>query len=137
MFAFLYEGEVVVATQELRFDDQDTKILSFEGLADLVESTRADGIVIIAEGWLAIPTQREEELNTIFFPARDRLDRMEGITVYAATRDGRQAELLSMIERGTDGQVSCGEPVEVTFPMGANTLVPIRRKWDDMEKRGI
>ncbi|MET9909991.1 hypothetical protein ABZZ74_24840 [Streptomyces sp. NPDC006476] len=137
MFAFLYNGERVVATQELRFNDQDTKMLSFEGIADLVESTRADGIVIISESWLAIPTEKEKELKTIFFPARDRLDRMEGISVYAATRDGRQAELLSMIERGPNGEASCGEPIDVTIPTGANTLTPIRRKWDDMEKRGL
>ncbi|MET9078999.1 hypothetical protein ABZX95_44385 [Streptomyces sp. NPDC004232] len=136
-FAFLYNGEQPVATQEMRFNDQDTKMLSFEGLADLVESTRADGIVIISESWLAVQTEKEKELNTVFFPARDRLDRMEGLTVYAATRDGRQAELLSMIERGPNGEVSCGEPVDVTIPTGSNTLTPIRRRWDDMEKRGL
>lgn len=135
--AFLYNQDRGVATRGLQFDGQNTKMLAFEGLADLVESTRADGIVIISESWLAVPTEREKELKTIFFPARDRLDRTEGLTVYAATRDGRQVELLSMIERGPNGEASCGEPVEVTFPAGANTLTPIRRKWDDMEKRGL
>ncbi|WP_413800929.1 hypothetical protein [Streptomyces iranensis] len=135
--AFLYNGERGVATRGLQFDDQNAKMLAFERLADLVESTRADGIVIISESWLAAPTERERQLKTIFFPARDRLDRAEGLTVYAATRDGRQVELLSMIERGPNGEASCGEPVEVTLPAGANTFTPIRRKWDDMEKRGI
>ncbi|MET9223549.1 hypothetical protein ABZX65_32970 [Streptomyces sp. NPDC003300] len=137
MIAFLYKGDRGVATRGLQFDDQNTKMLAFEGLADLVESRRADGIVIISESWLAVQTEREKELKTIFFPARDRLDRTEGLTVYAATRDGRQAELLSMIERGPNGEASCGEPVEATFPVGTNTLTPIRRKWDDMERRGL
>lgn len=135
-FAFLYDGERVVATQEMEFDNQDTKMLSFEGLADLVESTRADGVVIIGEIWLAMPTEKKE-LKSIFFPARDRLDRMEGLTVYSSTRDGRQAELLSMIERGPSGEARCGEPVEIDFPTGVNTLAPIRRRWADMQKRGL
>lgn len=134
--AFLYIGERGVATRGMQFEDQNTKMLAFESLADLVESTRADGIVIISESWFATQTEKEKELDTFFFPARDRLDRTEGLTVHAETRDGRQMELVSMVERGPNGEAICGEPADLTV-IGANNIAPIRRKWDDMQKRGL
>ncbi|MGW0912849.1 hypothetical protein ACWD1Z_14045 [Streptomyces sp. NPDC002784] len=136
-FALLYRGQQQVAVQALEFHDQQQKILTFERLADLVESTRADGIVIIGESWIANQTAKEKELNTVFFPARDRLDRMECLTVYAVTRDGRHAELVSMVERGENGETRCAEPMDVSFEAGMNTMVPIKLRWADMQKRGL
>lgn len=136
-FALLYSGQRQVAVQALEFRDQQEKMLTFERLADLVESTRADGIVIIGESWIANRTEKEKELNTIFFPARDRLDRMECLTVYAVTRDGRHAELVSMVERGENGEARCADPMDVSFEAGMNTMVPIKLRWAEMQKRGL
>ncbi|MGW1529273.1 hypothetical protein [Streptomyces sp. NPDC001588] len=136
-FALLYSGERQVAVRALQFGDQESKILAFEGLADLVESVRADGILIIGESWIATLTEKEKEVNSIFFPARDRLDRMECLTVYAVTRDGRHSELVSMVERGANGETRCAEPVDATFEAGMNTMVPIKLRWADMQKRGL
>ncbi|GCD99260.1 hypothetical protein EHYA_06974 [Embleya hyalina] len=134
---FLYKGEIVTAMQDLEFHDQETKILTFERIADLVESTRSDGVLIIGEVWTAVQTETEKQLQTILFPARDRLDRTEGLTVYAVTRDGRHAELYSVVERGPNGEAHCGEPAVADFGGSANAILPIKRRWADMEKRGI
>lgn len=136
-YAFLYSGQRQVAVQGLQFFDQATKILTFERLADLVESTRADGIVIISESWTATPTEKEQALQTVFFPPRDRLDRKECLTVYGVTRGGRHAELISMVERGANGETRCAEPMDVSVDVGMNTMVPIKRRWADMDRRGL
>ncbi|MCX4415353.1 hypothetical protein OOK43_18970 [[Kitasatospora] papulosa] len=135
-FAMCFKGDAVVHIQPMSFDDQRTKMLTFERLANLVESLRADGVLIIGEMWTSEQTVKEKELGTVLLPARDRLDREEALAVYAITRDGKHADLTSPVERTPEGEVVCGEP----FSFGSvisNTLIPIQRKWKEMESRGI
>ncbi|WP_209441437.1 hypothetical protein, partial [Amycolatopsis vancoresmycina] len=120
-FTFLYRGDALLHMGGLIFDSQSSKILAFEKLASEMKAANADGILVIAESWFALPTERERELETIFFPARDRLDRKEALTVYAATRDGRTAGMISMVMRDDAGRAICAEPVEMDDPV-ANTL---------------
>lgn len=134
---FLYRGNEVAAMRKLQFNNQQEKMLSFEHVAELVESTRSDGVLVIGEMWVAVQTEKEKELGTVFFPARDRLDRMEALSVYAVTRDGRQAEQLCMVERGPNGEAQCEEPGPVEFNVLTNTALPIKRKWENMERRGL
>ncbi|GAA1963942.1 hypothetical protein [Kitasatospora viridis] len=131
-FTFLYRGDALLHMGGLIFDSQSSKILAFEKLASEMKAANADGILVIAESWFALPTERERELETIFFPARDRLDRKEALTVYAATRDGRTAGMISMVMRDDAGRAICAEPVEMDDPV-ANTLAPILRMWAEMD----
>ncbi|MEU6524864.1 hypothetical protein ABZ892_19060 [Streptomyces sp. NPDC046924] len=135
-FAFLFAGRSLLSIQAMQFDSQRTKRLSFERLAQRVESMRADGVLVIGEMWMGVQTDLEKKLNTILIPARDRLDKTEALSVYAITRDERQAERLCFVERGPNGETHCSDDVEVDYgPM--NTMIPIRRKWKEMESRGI
>ncbi|MEU6398595.1 hypothetical protein ABZ867_16695 [Streptomyces cinnamoneus] len=136
-FAFCFKGEALLTIQAMQFDTQKAKILSFERLADLVESTRADGVLVIGEMWMALQTDREKQLDTVLFPARDRLDRIEALSVYAITRDGRQAETVCFVERGPNGEARCGETSGIEGGGAMNTMIPIRRKWKEMESRGL
>ncbi|MFF7530771.1 hypothetical protein ACFZB2_16980 [Streptomyces bobili] len=136
-FAFCFKGESLLTAQAMQFDNQRAKILSFERLADLVESTRADGVLVIGEMWTALQTDLEKELGTVLFPARDRLDRMEALSVYAVTRDGRQAETVCFVERGPNGEAHCGETTGIESGGAMNTMIPIRKKWKEMESRGL
>ncbi|MFC9506165.1 hypothetical protein [Streptomyces sp. NPDC057002] len=136
-FAFCFKGESLLTIQAMQFDSQRTKILSFERLADLVESTRADGVLVIGEMWTALQTAREKQLGTVLFPARDRLDRMEALSVYAVTRDGRQAETVCFVERGPNGEARCGETTGIELGGAMNTMIPVRKKWKEMESRGL
>ncbi|MFJ8614801.1 hypothetical protein ACIRD4_02990 [Streptomyces clavifer] len=134
--AMCFKEGVVVHIQGMNFDNQRIKMLTFERLANLVESLRADGVLIIGEVWTGKQTAKEKELGTILFPARDRLDREEALAVYALTRDGRYADLTSPMERTPEGEVVCGEPIFFDS-MKSNTLIPVQRKWKEMESRGI
>ncbi|WP_406529758.1 hypothetical protein [Streptomyces sp. I8-5] len=134
--AMCFKGDVVVHIQRMDFDDQRIKMLTFERLANLVESLRADGVLIIGEMWTGKQTAKEKELGTVLFPARDRLDREEALAVYAITRDGRHADLTSPVERTPEGEVICGEPISFDVVM-SNTLIPVQRKWKEMDSRGI
>lgn len=129
-FAFLYRGDKIVQLGTLVFDSQGTKILSFEKLANQAKAMKADGIVVTSESWFAKPTGKEQELGTLFFPARDRLDRLEALTVYAATRDGRRAGQMSMVTRDPNGQTTCSDPQDVEYAV-AHTLAPVLRMWDE------
>ncbi|MFE7160558.1 hypothetical protein [Streptomyces sp. NPDC057636] len=136
MFAFLLAGESTLTVTAMRFDSQRTKLLSFERLAHLVESLRADGLLIIGEMWTGVQTELEKKMNTVLIPARDRVDRMEALSVYAVTRDGRRLEQMCMVERGVNGETHCGDPVE-SDPGIMNTMIPIFKKWKEMELRGL
>lgn len=135
-YAFLFSGETLVKIRAMEFDSQRAKRLSFEGLARLVESSRADGLLVIGEMWTGVQTELEKKLNTVLIPARDRVDKEEGLAVYAVTRDGRQTEQVCVVERGPDGATSCGEPVESGGGV-MNTMIPIRNRWKEMEFRGL
>ncbi|WP_392753976.1 hypothetical protein [Streptomyces sp. LN590] len=134
--AVCFKGDAVVHVQGMHFGDQRIKMLTFERLANLVESLRADGVLIVGEIWVGTQTAKEKELGTVLIPARDRLDREEALAVYALTRDGRHEYLTSSVERTSEGEVICGEPIVCDTVMG-NTLIPIQRKWKEMESRGI
>lgn len=136
-FAFCFKEGSLLTIQAMQFDSQRTKILSFERLADLVESTRADGVLIIGEMWTGLQTELEKKLGTVLLPARDRLDRMEALSVYALTRDGRHTDLMCFVERGPNGETYCGEPMEVDYAGAMNTMIPVRKKWKEMESRGL
>ncbi|MET7715884.1 hypothetical protein [Streptomyces sp. NPDC005407] len=136
-FAFCFKGESLLTIQAMQFDSQRTKILSFENLGNLVESARADSVIVIGEMWMGLPTEIEKKLGKFFIPARDRLDRVEGLSVYALARDGRHAELMCFVERGSNGETRCSEPIEVDFTGAMNTMIPVQRKWKDMESRGL
>lgn len=135
-FAFLFSGDGLLQIQAMVFSGHREKMLSFEGLARLVESTRADGVLLIGEMWVGSQTNLERKMNTVFIPPRDRLDRTEALSVYAITRDGRQAEQICLVERGSNGEAHCSEPIETESGL-INTMIPIRRRWKDMEDRGI
>lgn len=135
--ALCFKGDSVVRVQGMQFPDQQTKILSFERLADLVESLRADGVLIVGETWIGFQTEAEKKLGTVLIPARDRLDKKEALTVYAITRDGRHADHVCFVERTPSGETICGDPVEFDTAGAANSLVPIKRKWKEMEDRGL
>ncbi|MGW3057641.1 hypothetical protein ACWC98_17210 [Streptomyces goshikiensis] len=135
--AVCYKGDAVVRIQGMQFPDQATKLLSFERLANLIESLRADGVLIIGEMWTSVQTEAEKRLGTVLLPARDRLDKREALTVYAITRDGRHADLVCFVERTPSGDVICGDPFALDVETGANTVIPIRRKWKEMEARGL
>lgn len=135
-FVFLFKGEHLLSIDSLQFDDQNAKRLSFERLAQRVESMRADGVLVIGEMWMGVQTETERKLGKVLMPARDRLDRTEGLSVYAVTRDGRQVERICTVDRGPNGEASCGDVEE--FEVGAmNTMIPVFRKWKEMEGRGI
>ncbi len=134
--AMCFKGDAIVSIQGMEFPDQRTKMLSFERLADLVESHRADGVLIIGETWMGSPTEIEKKIGTILLPPRDRVDKREALTVYAMTRDGRQANLVCFVERTPTGETICGEPFDLDAG-AANTLLPIKRKWKAMGERGI
>jgi hypothetical protein len=131
-FAFLYRGDRLVQLAALEFYNQGSKILAFERLASAVRALKVDGLVVIAEVWWAVQTEREKELGTVLFPARDRLDRNEALAVYAATRDGRFASQVAVVTREADGRTVCAEPAE-DVDFAANTLAPIVRMWKEME----
>ncbi|WP_437077386.1 hypothetical protein [Streptomyces sp. enrichment culture] len=135
-FAFLFAGESALNAIAMNFDSQRTKRLSFEHLAQLVESSRADGLLIIGEMWVGVQTELEKKLNTVLIPARDRVDKTEALSVYAVTRDGRRVEQVCMVERGPNGETRCGDPIE-SDPGVMNTMIPIFRKWKEMENRGL
>jgi hypothetical protein len=120
----------------MNFDSQRTKRLSFDRLAQLVESSRADGLLIIGEMWVGVQTELEKRLNAVLIPARDRVDKTEALSVYAVTRDGRRVEQVCMVERGPNGETRCGDPIE-SDPGVMNTMIPIFRKWKEMENRGL
>jgi hypothetical protein len=135
-FAFLFAGESILHIQAMRFDSQNTKRLSFERLASLVESSRADGLIIIGEMWMGVQTELEKKMNTVLIPARDRVDKTEALSVYAVTRDGRRTEQICLVTRGTNGETNCSDPIE-SDPGVMNTMLPIFRKWKEMEARGL
>ncbi|MBA4866275.1 hypothetical protein H1V43_34145 [Streptomyces sp. PSKA54] len=135
-FAFLLAGESILHIQAMGFDSQRTKLLSFERLARLVESSRADGLLVVGEMWMGVQTELEKKLNTVLIPARDRVDRTEGLSVYAVTRDGRRSEQVCTVTRGPNGETNCSDPVEFD-PGIMNTMIPIFRKWKEMELRGL
>jgi hypothetical protein len=129
-FVFLYCGDKIVQLGRLVFDSHGTKVLAFEKLADQMKAMKADGVVVSSESWFAKPTSTEEELGTLLFPPRDRLDRLEALTVYAATRDGRRAGQMALVTRGQDGQANCSDPQDVEYAV-THTLAPILRMWDE------
>ncbi|MEV7776816.1 hypothetical protein [Kitasatospora sp. NPDC088351] len=131
-FVFLYRGDALIKMGGLIFYNQNSKILAFEKLASQVKAMNADGVLVIAESWFALPTKREEELGTVFFPARDRLDRMEALTVYAATRNGKTAGQISLVTRDASGRAICAEPADMDDAV-VNTLAPILRIWAEMD----
>ncbi|MFE4922633.1 hypothetical protein [Streptomyces sp. NPDC056661] len=135
-FAFLFAGESLLKIQAMEFDSQRTKRLAFEGLARLVESSRADGLLVIGEMWMGVQTELEKKLNTVLIPARDQVDKKEGLSVYAVTRDGRQTKQVCVVERGTDGETICGDPMESDGGI-MNTMIPIFRRWKEMELRDL
>ncbi|WP_143671769.1 hypothetical protein [Streptomyces caniscabiei] len=135
-FAFLFAGESVLQIQAMEFDSQRTKQLSFERLARLVDSSRADGVLIIGEMWTGVQTELEKKLNTVLIPARDRVDKTESLAVYAVTRDGRRTEQVCAVTRGQHGETHCSEPVQSDLGI-MNTMIPIFRAWKEMELRGL
>ncbi|MER5210295.1 hypothetical protein ABT063_06860 [Streptomyces sp. NPDC002838] len=135
-FAFLLAGESVLHIQAMGFDSQRTKRLSFERLARLAESSRADGVLVIGEMWTGVQTELEKKLNTVLIPARDRVDKTEALAVYAVTRDGRRSEQVCTVTRGPNGETNCSDPVE-SDPGMMNTMIPIFRTWKEMELRGL
>ncbi|MEU6647639.1 hypothetical protein ABZ863_34665 [Saccharomonospora sp. NPDC046836] len=134
--ACLFAGTTLVSTLGMRFDDQRTKRLAFESLAQLVERKRADGVLVISELWMGVQTEIEKKLNTILLPARYHIGKKEGLVVYAVTRDGRRSEQQCFVERGANGETTCSDPVEGD-PGALNIMVPVFRTWKEMESRGI
>jgi hypothetical protein len=130
MFVFLYRGETMVQFGHLDFDSQGTKILSFEKLANQVNALKADGVVVTSESWFAKPTRTEQKLGTVLIPPRDRLDRLEALTVYAATRDGRRAGQMSLVTRGPARQTTCSDPQDAEYAV-EHTLAPVLRMWEE------
>jgi hypothetical protein len=135
-FAFLFVGSVPVNILRMEFDSQSTKQLQFEHLARLVDSSRADGVLVVGEVWMGVQTEQEKKMNTVLIPARDRVDKTEGLAVYAVTRDGRRLEQVCAVDRGVNGEAICGDPVEGD-PGILNSLIPVYRKWKEMELRGL
>lgn len=135
-FAFLFAGESVLNIVAMNYDSQRTKRLSFESLAHLVESSRADGLLMIGEMWVGVQTELEKKLGTVLIPARDRVDKAEALSIYAVTRDGRQVNQVCMVERGPNGEARCSDPIEYD-PGVMNTVIPILSKWKEMENRGL
>ncbi|MFD9049836.1 hypothetical protein [Streptomyces zaomyceticus] len=135
-FAFCLRGDEVTSMRLMQFENQGAKHLAFESLADEVESSRADGVLIIGEMWMAVQTEAEKRMGTFILPAREGPDRREGLSVYAVTRDGRYANQVCFVERTPDGKPRCGEPFEVGDADGMNTFLPIKERWKRMEERG-
>ncbi|MFJ8624268.1 hypothetical protein ACIRD3_15665 [Kitasatospora sp. NPDC093550] len=134
-FAFLFRGALRVGLTHLVFDSQSAKMLAFEKLASQAKARDADGVLVVSEAWFAVPTKREKDLGTFFFPARDRLDRRESLVVQAVTRDGRVASQACIVTREADGRTVCSEPSDVECDM-PNTFMPIIRMWKELDSMG-
>jgi hypothetical protein len=125
--AILMRGERLIGTFSLEFYDQASKRIAFHKVGDWVKRYNADGVVVVAESWVAFPDEAEFSDPNIV-PARDRPDKQEAITVTGITKDGRTLEAMCIFTRDAGGQIKFGD-TELTDSTYVNALEPVRRVW--------
>ncbi|MYW04526.1 hypothetical protein [Streptomyces sp. SID3343] len=132
-FVWLFRGEKIVHEMVPMFQDQNSKYLALNRIADAVESVRADGLLFMGESWYAMGEKLTDAGKMI--PARDRADKKEALVVDAITRKGEARALMATFERTFWGKIIFADDVidEDIFP---NFLVPIRERWTQMERQG-
>ncbi len=136
--AYLFRGEKVVDMSSPMYADQNAKYLTFHRLADRVETLRADGIVFLAEMWYVTDHKYDDEGAMI--PPRDRgKDRMEALHVFAATRGGGRASLITPFSRNLLGKIIL-EPtiddMDTADMEHLGPLTPIISRWRKMDDLG-
>ena len=133
--AWLLRDDRMVHMMPLFFPDQDSKRLLMRGLADLVERANANGVLLIAESWQALPELGEDLTDPTTRRASERPNRSEAIFVIGMTRDGRVAQCTTSLFRSIDGKISFG-PSLVVHGGSVNMMRPIVSRWEQMSVRG-
>jgi hypothetical protein len=133
--AWLLRGQQTVDIFAMVMPDQNAKRVQMNRLADRVEYANADGVVFICESWYDLPRPATGVENRDSVPSHKRRNRGECICVAGITKDGRSAECITVFYRGRDGEIVFG-PSTMTQSSSVNMLLPVIRRWHQMESRG-
>lgn len=129
--AWLIRDDKMVSFFPMIFTNQAAKRIAMHRLADQVQRAQAEGVVLLAESWLAELDPDENLSDSTILPAGERSGRMEALHVSGITSDGRIAELIVPFSRASDGTIIYNDPIDI--PGQNNLLEPLRRKWAAME----
>jgi hypothetical protein len=132
LFAFLFVGTRVVGTEVLMVTDQADKLALMRELADVIERSGIDGVIIVGDAWMS-PIALDED--GIIRRAKDHPQRKEALTVTAEDAYGHRKTLLSFYERKWGRPTFIGESVEMDNTAEEGSLAPIRKVWSRRELR--
>lgn len=121
----LHRGLRPVGIEGLSFKDQSDKIVMGKELAEVVQRSGVDGIVMITDNWVA-PLDRDDEGFPV--PAREREDRTEALQVDAIDAAGHRLHLVSPYSR-IKGKIILEDVVDMSDSTASPFLAPILKVW--------
>ncbi len=123
-YAFLFKGTTQVAAEILEARDFADKSVVMRELADTMDRSDVDGIIVVGDSWLA---PIEHDPDGIPIPARHSPKRTEALAVDVLVSTGESRGLIWPYERRWGKVVFVGEPIEANGRDGY--LTPVREMW--------